>query len=520
MESRTTVCRMVSPSAKAVLHGNSAALLEARAPQILVNRGAAELLRSERAMGIHRAQQDLLRLQRIDVCPERHIERCTGALSPLRRIPPEIWLHIFQLYQQGCYCVPTNGRPEPYFDCHKMWILGHVCQYWRNLALDTRKLWSTLRFTPASPLAAVKTWLSRAKEAPLTITFTCPGHKASSPAECEIFKVLLSRRHYWRDVVLRMHGRVLQLVLAADSLGFPILERLHYTNMWDASAGLSNTFSVAPKLRDLGLFNVLHLGPAMLPWTQIEQYQGDNYDHENNHILTLAPNITRIVLTSDGDDSRDLVHHGVKHLHFKLGYLVLARLTVPHLTSFRFSMTNNTGYRAQLQIIGALLTRADCVTELHIDEFNFTRLGIIDLFAATPALTSLTTVAPKGPPPRTTEAQDCIFAWLTPLNLRVIPGGAGTLPARLPKLRRLEAAGIQASDIFVRMVEARTEISDENVVLESVVLSELIVGAKEESQVAFRRLQELAKTATLPAITLHCAAHSRRRDAYSEAESS
>ncbi|KAJ7150736.1 hypothetical protein C8R46DRAFT_497434 [Mycena filopes] len=230
MESKTAVYHPVSLSAEAVLQSNSAVPLEPQAQEILASRTAAESLRSDLAVDIHRAQQDLIRLQRIDKYADQHIERYTSALSSLRRIPPEIWLHIFQLYQQGCYCLPTNGRQEPYFDCSKMWILGHLCQYWRNLALDTSELWSTLRFTPASPLAAVKTWLDRAKEAPLTITFTCPEHK-TSPAECEIFTRLLSRRHYWRDVVLRMHGSVLQLLPAADSQGFPILERLHYTNV-------------------------------------------------------------------------------------------------------------------------------------------------------------------------------------------------------------------------------------------------------------------------------------------------
>ncbi|KAJ7811593.1 hypothetical protein B0H14DRAFT_2182004, partial [Mycena olivaceomarginata] len=57
------------------------------------------------------------------------IHDCEGVISPIRRLPPEIIVEIF------LYLTP-RGYDEPHLASEIPWHLGHICSYWRTVALS------------------------------------------------------------------------------------------------------------------------------------------------------------------------------------------------------------------------------------------------------------------------------------------------------------------------------------------------------------------------------------------------
>ncbi|KAJ7138227.1 hypothetical protein C8R44DRAFT_566046, partial [Mycena epipterygia] len=96
----------------------------------------AHLLKTSLEMQITETRMKLLRLEREHMHATRHIERCRHPLAPIRRIPTEILSNIFV-----CYADFVDDGP-PFRDVRKAaWILGHICSYWRAVAISTPAVW-------------------------------------------------------------------------------------------------------------------------------------------------------------------------------------------------------------------------------------------------------------------------------------------------------------------------------------------------------------------------------------------
>ncbi|KAG6836683.1 hypothetical protein H0H93_004973 [Arthromyces matolae] len=52
-------------------------------------------------------------------------------------------------------------------------LVSHVCQHWREVALETPTLWTTLTFSEGAPFERSRTWIQRAKGSPLDIHIDC-----------------------------------------------------------------------------------------------------------------------------------------------------------------------------------------------------------------------------------------------------------------------------------------------------------------------------------------------------------
>ncbi|KAJ7150749.1 hypothetical protein C8R46DRAFT_1229683 [Mycena filopes] len=366
---------------------------------------------------------DALRLLRTDSDVAQHMKRGTNATTPHRLFLPEILTQIFRFYHQNCF-ISRMGEDQE-FSTHKMWVLGVVCRQWRDVALSTRELWSTFRFICAGRVTDdIEKWLQRAENGPLSFNFCCGGD-GDCATECDVLNALLSRSDQWRHADLNLPRALLP---AADLVpkGFPILETLSYRDLSHSLGPLLDTFSVAPKLRDLELEDTLTRGPVALPWNQLEHYRGNIFDSQNNHaIITLIPN------TADFKRS--------------WGCDTLSRLTLPALMNLRILLLGS----KQATAITNPLNRSGCaITELQVIQFRVVT-DITDILKAAPALTSLSLAELEIRTTESDEKQDRLWASLTPRT-------------QLPKLRRLQATGIKASDGLVRMVKTRVEASEQN----------------------------------------------------------
>ncbi|KAJ7506520.1 hypothetical protein B0H11DRAFT_1675162, partial [Mycena galericulata] len=224
---------------------------------------------------------------------------------PVLTLPVEITTDIFSL------CVLTMAdlrENRPYFlNVFKptpMLFLA-VCRAWRDIALATPALWSTLqiRFETISRKAAsepqlveefIDRWLGRAALRPLSILFD------TSKSEDHDYAVTPSRvhniihRYAHRMVYLELHssqGEMRQLEL--DLATFPLLRRVAIKNIYYRPHPLNpiNVFSNAPQLREFSMFGATVFSSCKLPAFQLTEIEGNITDLE---LFSVAPNLTEV----------------------------------------------------------------------------------------------------------------------------------------------------------------------------------------------------------------------------------
>ncbi|KAJ7225065.1 hypothetical protein B0H12DRAFT_990132, partial [Mycena haematopus] len=128
----------------------------------------ARTLKDKLGLQLTQMRMDVMRLEREELHASRHVSRCEFALAPVRRIPAEILSEIFLCY------VDLLGDQHQCVDVkHGVWLLAHICSYWRLVALSTSELWSSCGFScdkpGRDPLSLVQDWLNYSGNRPLSI---------------------------------------------------------------------------------------------------------------------------------------------------------------------------------------------------------------------------------------------------------------------------------------------------------------------------------------------------------------
>ncbi|KAJ2916342.1 hypothetical protein MD484_g4033, partial [Candolleomyces efflorescens] len=173
---------------------------------------------------------------------ERSQKRITVALAPkppVNRLPPELLSRIFATYLEDC-------KPPKDITKHKgdvNWRVGlcqlptvtplqltGVCQYWREVALSTPTLWSTIYVDrPNLPehVHSFSMWLDNSAPAPLDLTYNQPrplyfendGGGRSNTAT-SILKAMLGQLRRWRSARIFLKQDKRDLAKLASSDGF------------------------------------------------------------------------------------------------------------------------------------------------------------------------------------------------------------------------------------------------------------------------------------------------------------
>ncbi|KAL1686291.1 hypothetical protein GGG16DRAFT_118045 [Schizophyllum commune] len=191
-------------------------------------------------------------------------------LAPCRRIPPEILSSIFVL------AVPDKWD-ELYVGKRTLY-LASVCFRWREIALGTPKLWSSLRFDDRvnsfdRHIGALKAELKKTAQAPLQIRIRMNGPEGWSD---EAWALLCAESHRFEDLRLTNIPRN-----AYDGfLGhpFPLLEGLtvHLDDLPESSNSAADLplrpFLLAPRVSRLHITYLASVRPFKLPkaWTITE----------------------------------------------------------------------------------------------------------------------------------------------------------------------------------------------------------------------------------------------------------
>ncbi|KAJ7685663.1 hypothetical protein DFH06DRAFT_1463649 [Mycena polygramma] len=186
--------------------------------------------------------------------------------SPLIRrdptVPPEILAEIF------CHCLPDD---EEYItpDLITPLILCWICRQWRELALSTPRLWSSLCLDfdlmiqrGAYETDFWRTWLSRAGGTPLSVILRSSQHVPAGPIDL-LLKTVIGLSQQWRRIEFTIEVDLARFIFPLKG-SFPLLETVDVFVLQD---DLSISFSEAPKLRGATLHPY---NPHMqVPWNQL-----------------------------------------------------------------------------------------------------------------------------------------------------------------------------------------------------------------------------------------------------------
>ncbi|KAF5337040.1 hypothetical protein D9611_003183 [Ephemerocybe angulata] len=184
----------------------------------------------------------------------RIVRGCLNVAVPIGRLPPEVLSNIFLVLKQE--------------HAHKQlpvcFILSHVCQQWRAIAMDCSSLWSDLSDSDGPKLSELK--LSRSRNAPLSIQYLQPNGENE-----KILQLALSQVSRLRDI--------------------DIYDSCRSNNAFDLVAAFSGFTGNAPLLRSLRIeretmkaedqfpdvdlkdippsLQILELRNCNIPWTYI-----------------------------------------------------------------------------------------------------------------------------------------------------------------------------------------------------------------------------------------------------------
>ncbi|KAJ6532846.1 hypothetical protein DFH09DRAFT_1181741 [Mycena vulgaris] len=282
-------------------------------------------------------------------------------IYPVLTLPNEIVSEVF-LYSSGAVTSPVDPA-SPLF-------LGHICQRWRDIALNTPSLWTRITLnleavtSRESQLRLLETWLLRSRDCMLCIGL----HQQPS-----VSTILLGRDS--------LHERCLTLSLVlphADIFRidgeFPSLLCL-LINFSDLSPNSPpdpswpvKVFHQAPKLRALVMGGRFHLN---LPWAQITMLANVSvpFVHDLTEVLVCMVNLetldVAIISASDDEIMANIaaIPPLVQLRRLDLGdgsdpkacMQLLEKLTLPALSEFRLS-----GFCFTPSAIQNLLARSRC----------------------------------------------------------------------------------------------------------------------------------------------------------------
>jgi hypothetical protein len=187
-------------------------------------------------------------------------------LALIRRLPMEILTKIFIL------CMPNHGMSS--FDPeHSPLLVGQVCIGWRQVALSTQALWSSITVTrdrPSNKMANL--WISRALSVPLTIRLDCTGSSKVGSIRLAIL-VLVQYCDRWKTLELCIPESAIPR-LRSIRHRLPSLESLSIQNPKE-SQFWSHEFSIfefAPRLSKLSLGpGIFHDARFKIPWHQLTE---------------------------------------------------------------------------------------------------------------------------------------------------------------------------------------------------------------------------------------------------------
>ncbi|KAJ7775535.1 hypothetical protein B0H16DRAFT_1713119 [Mycena metata] len=229
--------------------------------------------------------------------------------------------------------------------------LGHICQKWRDIALSTPPLWSTMLVkmpyltVPHGHLRILELWLARSRDCPLSIILVDQtwGQVAAFP----LINALLQHRERWESLGLYLSWDTLPEIQGDLPLLRNLVVRVLDSRSGHVPSGPSRAF-LGPNLTTVTLHGV-HATMLGLPWAQLTTISINHGPtlHRVVQILRTTPNVTTLSLQIpplQDSDNLDVIPSIAPLVHLRnltiLGFAtsrcrseteLLSRLTLPVL---------------------------------------------------------------------------------------------------------------------------------------------------------------------------------------------
>lgn len=220
-------------------------------------------------------------------------------MAPVRRIPAEILLYIFELVSMDEHCtLNTTNAP---------WVFGHVCCFWRTIATTSPVLWSTIRthlnlqVYPRKVPAALRRHLELSSNFPLHLDIDL-YRNADSHTIRQIVTSIVRHSLRWET---------LKITLSANSLPMFSGVRDHLPQLRSLAVFVMNYygdgavvpepypfFSVAPALAEAKI-HCIPVFDLPVPLSQLRVFDGYFRNHSEVHdLLRQAPRLVKFAFSS------------------------------------------------------------------------------------------------------------------------------------------------------------------------------------------------------------------------------
>ncbi|CAA7263521.1 unnamed protein product [Cyclocybe aegerita] len=164
----------------------------------------------------------------------KEIEEVRALISPMRHLPSDILREVFiQTLPESDAIMKANRCPL---------LLTHICRFWRDVALSTPNLWTSLQITvPGNPFPSsteepphkliesankiavgIREWLSRSGALPLSVSLTSNYRGQDSLAHKPITASLIPFSSRWHKLEITSYVPHISNLAAVKDL--PILE--------------------------------------------------------------------------------------------------------------------------------------------------------------------------------------------------------------------------------------------------------------------------------------------------------
>ena len=224
----------------------------------------------------------------------------SSLLSPVRCLPIEIFGKIF--------VYATRDRPR-----HVSNLIA-VCQLWRDAALCTPVLWSTLELghhsTRPNMENYIDLWIERANPYPLSLAIKKQGDFLDPVSSV----VDLITEYQWKSITLDSgHTSILSILKKLKFSNLEMLEsfslklRLYDVSYTKLSLGLLDTLRYAPKLKTLSfhIINAVAFDTLPFPWKQLTSLTITLWNQNNNNIgvdiLQACVNLEEFIINGNCD---------------------------------------------------------------------------------------------------------------------------------------------------------------------------------------------------------------------------
>ncbi|KAJ8078167.1 hypothetical protein PM082_000373 [Marasmius tenuissimus] len=171
---------------------------------------------------IRKLDEEIASLQTARDELQQFVDGHLALAAPFRRFPADIWGEIF------AHCLPTNKLNVAVCTLKEAPLLfTNVCRAWREIALSTPRLWSSIHISVSDPpssiksdqpcperqeayLQGIKLWLDRSGSHPLTLSIhmtdntsrsISPREDKNEPTLCSKFMdLLVGHSPRWRTL--------------------------------------------------------------------------------------------------------------------------------------------------------------------------------------------------------------------------------------------------------------------------------------------------------------------------------